>query len=35
MVEVDRYKVFFHHLQAAALSLNDSAAFMTSVLKDL
>ena len=35
MVEVDRYKVFFHHLQAAALSLDESAAFMTSVLKDL
>jgi|SRR5215469_8162542 len=35
MAEVDRYNEFFHHLQAAALSLDDSAALMTSVLKDL
>ena len=33
--EVDQYKVFFRHLQAAALSLEDSAALMTSALKDL
>jgi hypothetical protein len=35
MAEVDRYNLFFHHLQAAALSLDDSAALMTSALKDL
>jgi transcriptional regulator with XRE-family HTH domain len=34
VAEVDRYNVFFHHLQAAALSLADSAALMKSVLKD-
>jgi len=34
MAEVKRYNIFFHHLQAAALSLADSAALMTSVLKD-
>jgi transcriptional regulator with XRE-family HTH domain len=33
--EVQRYGVFFHHLQAAALSLDDSTALMKSVLKDL
>jgi transcriptional regulator with XRE-family HTH domain len=33
--EVDRYNQSFHDLQAAALSLADSAALMTSVLKDL
>jgi transcriptional regulator with XRE-family HTH domain len=33
--EVDRYNVFFHHLQAAALSFDDSVNLMTSVLKDL
>jgi hypothetical protein len=32
--EVERYNVFFHHLQAAALSLSDSAALMASVLAD-
>jgi transcriptional regulator with XRE-family HTH domain len=35
LAEVQRYSVFFHHLQAAALSLDDSAALMTSALKDL
>jgi transcriptional regulator with XRE-family HTH domain len=33
--DVDRYNVVFHHLQAAALSLADSAALLTSALKDL
>ncbi len=33
--ETDRYNLLFHHLQAAALSLDDSVALMTSVLKDL
>lgn len=35
LAEVDRYGVFFHHLQAAALSLDDSVALMISVLKEL
>jgi transcriptional regulator with XRE-family HTH domain len=34
LAEVDRYGVAFHHLQAAALSLDDSVALMTSVLKE-
>jgi transcriptional regulator with XRE-family HTH domain len=33
--EVDRYNVFFNHLRATALSFDDSAALVTSVLKDL
>lgn len=33
--EVHRYNMFFHHLQACALSLDDSAALMVSVLKDM
>jgi transcriptional regulator with XRE-family HTH domain len=33
--EVDRYNVFFNHLQATALSFGDSAALMTAVLKDM
>jgi transcriptional regulator with XRE-family HTH domain len=33
--EVHSYNTFFRHLQAAALSPRDSAALMTSVLKDL
>jgi transcriptional regulator with XRE-family HTH domain len=33
--EVDRYNVFFNHLRATALSFEDSAALVTSVLKDL
>ena len=33
--EVGRYNVLFHHLQAAALSFEDSVNLMTSVLKDL
>ncbi|MEP7026503.1 MAG: helix-turn-helix transcriptional regulator [Actinomycetota bacterium] len=32
--EVDRYNVFFNHLRATALSFDDSAALITSVLKD-
>ena len=35
MAEVDRYHTFFHHLQAAALSFDDTVNLMTSVLKDL
>jgi transcriptional regulator with XRE-family HTH domain len=35
MAEVDRYNLFFHHMQAAALSFDDSVALMTSVLKEL
>jgi transcriptional regulator with XRE-family HTH domain len=35
LAEVDRYHVFFHHLQAAALSFDDSANLMMSALKDL
>jgi transcriptional regulator with XRE-family HTH domain len=35
IAEVDRYELFFHHLQAAALSLDDSSALMVSVLNDL
>jgi hypothetical protein len=33
--EVDRYNVFFSHLRATALSFDDSAALIISVLKDL
>ncbi len=33
--EVDRYNVLFRHLQAAALSPDDSAALMTTALKEL
>jgi transcriptional regulator with XRE-family HTH domain len=35
IAEVDRYDLFFDHLQAAALSPDDSAALMTSVCNDL
>jgi transcriptional regulator with XRE-family HTH domain len=35
MADVHRYNVLFHYLQAAALSLADSSALMTSALKDL
>jgi transcriptional regulator with XRE-family HTH domain len=35
MAEVHRYNVFFHHLQAAALSLDESTALMVSVLKEM
>jgi transcriptional regulator with XRE-family HTH domain len=35
IAEVDRYNLFFHHLQAAALSPGDSAALMNAALKDL
>jgi transcriptional regulator with XRE-family HTH domain len=31
--EVDQYNTLFHHLQAEALSFEDSAAFMTSLVK--
>jgi hypothetical protein len=33
--EVHQYNVFFNHLQASALSFDDSAALMTAVLKEL
>jgi len=33
--EVDRYNVFFNHLRATALSFENSAALMTSVLKEM
>lgn len=33
--EVDRYNVFFNHLRATALSFSDSAALITSVLKEM
>jgi transcriptional regulator with XRE-family HTH domain len=33
--EIDRYNVFFNHLRATALSFENSAALMTSVLKDM
>ena len=32
--EVDRYNVFFNHLRATALSFADSAALVTSILKE-
>ncbi len=35
MTEVDRYNLFFHHLQATALSFDESVALITSVLKEL
>jgi transcriptional regulator with XRE-family HTH domain len=35
VADVDRYNVLFHYLQAAALSLADSAALITSALADL
>jgi len=35
IAEVHRYNMFFHHLQASALSLDDSAALMVSVLKEM
>jgi transcriptional regulator with XRE-family HTH domain len=34
IAEVDRYNVFFNHLRATALSFDDSAAVITSVLKE-
>ena len=33
--EVDRYNMFFNHLRATALSFEDSAALITTVIKDL
>jgi transcriptional regulator with XRE-family HTH domain len=33
--EVDRYQVYFNHLQATALSFEDSAALVTAVLKEM
>ena len=35
LAEVHQYDMFFHHLQASALSLDDSAALMISVLKEI
>jgi transcriptional regulator with XRE-family HTH domain len=35
VAEVDRYNLFFHHLQATALSFDDSVALITSVVKEL
>ncbi len=35
LAEVHQYNMFFHHMQASALSLDDSAAFMISVLKEI
>jgi transcriptional regulator with XRE-family HTH domain len=35
VAEVDRYNVFFNHLRATALSFDDSAALITSVLKEI
>jgi transcriptional regulator with XRE-family HTH domain len=35
MAEVHQFNTLFHHMQAAALPLDDSAALMISVLKDL
>jgi hypothetical protein len=34
VAEVDRYNIFFNHLRAAALPFADSAALITSVLKE-
>jgi transcriptional regulator with XRE-family HTH domain len=33
--QVDRYKVFFNHLRATAMSFEESAALITSALKDM
>jgi transcriptional regulator with XRE-family HTH domain len=33
--EVDRYQVYFNHLQATALSFEDSAALVTAALKEM
>jgi len=35
IAEVDRYNVFFNHLRATALSFDDSAALIASVLKEM
>ena len=35
LAEVDQYNALFRHLQVAALSFDDSAALINSVLKDL
>lgn len=35
MAEVDRYNIFFNHLQATALSFDDSAALMAAALKEM
>jgi transcriptional regulator with XRE-family HTH domain len=35
VAEVDRYNVFFNHLRATALSFDDSAALIASVLKEM
>jgi len=33
--EVDRYNTFFNHLQATALSFENSAALITEALKEM
>jgi hypothetical protein len=33
--DVDRYNVFFNHLRATALSLDDSSVLITSILKEM
>jgi hypothetical protein len=33
--EVDRYNMFFNHLRATALSFDESAALIISVLKEM
>ena len=35
MAEVHKYNMFFHHLQASALSLDESATLMSSALKEM
>jgi transcriptional regulator with XRE-family HTH domain len=35
VADVDRYNVFFNHLRASALSFDDSAALIASVLKEM
>jgi hypothetical protein len=35
VAEVDRYNMFFNHLRATALSFEESAALITSVIKEL
>jgi hypothetical protein len=35
LTEVDQYITLFRHMQAAALSPNDSVALMLSMLKEL
>jgi hypothetical protein len=35
VADVDRYNVFFNHLRATALSLDDSSLLITSILKEM